>query len=224
MLSNQSIIKALIAIMTILILPLSANADDSYKERGITVGASFGIFSNYNNDYHSIIATPRVGYRFNNKWRAGLMLKYQKLREHTTSLAYGAFGQWTAIGNIHEGFRLFIDLSAYNSAIIDTYDYDWDGGCLFDREYSTYHPDDSPKYYPDDDPGYKMFEAGFTPGVAYRFPNSKIDITLRYLFIGFNHSTLGHNYPKGTHGCLGKSDWIIDAGLRRLELGLAINF
>ncbi|ROT14577.1 hypothetical protein [Paramuribaculum intestinale] len=67
-----------------------------------------------------------------------------------------------------------------------------------------------------------MTEAGVMPCFAYRIPKSPVDIKLRYLFLGFNDS---HRFYKGeAPGCLGRGDWIIDASLRRLEIGASITF
>lgn len=198
------IIKAWVAVMAIILLPLSAYADDEGEERGITIGASFGIFRNYSSDLTEPIITPRIGYRFNNKWEAGAIVKYHKVRAYSSLWAFGGYGQWTVLGVPRYGFRLFVDLSAYYGSISGDYDDD-------------NIPSDSNTL------DQKLFEAGFTPGVAYRIPNTPIDLTLRYLFIGINTAD-DFFFEKGSHGCLGKGDWILDAGLRRLELGVAVNF
>lgn len=67
-----------------------------------------------------------------------------------------------------------------------------------------------------------MKEVGFTPSIAYRIGNSPVELKLRYLFIGFNHSD--RDYKSEAPGCLGRGDWIVDASLRRLEIGASITF
>lgn len=63
-------------------------------------------------------------------------------------------------------------------------------------------------------------EFGFRPGIAYKFKNVPIELKLRYLFIGFNNTSRGFR----TDACLGRGDWIVDAGLNRLEIGASVTF
>lgn len=71
--------------------------------------------------------------------------------------------------------------------------------------------DFSPKDY--------YWEIGVRPGVAYKLKSLPIEFQLRYLFFGFN------NYHYDVENArLRKGDWIIDAGLRSLEIGATVTF
>ena len=63
-------------------------------------------------------------------------------------------------------------------------------------------------------------EFGIRPGVAYKLKNLPIDLKLRYLFLGFNNLSR----VLRTEACLGGGNWIVDAGLNRLEIGAAVTF
>lgn len=176
---------------------VKAQSDDS----GITVGLSFGIGQQrgfYGTHYETnsgIIVTPRIGYRFNEKWEAGAFFKFQKFGKYQNYYGIGGYGEYDAL-KIVDNFSLFIDMQASYSLLNSSAD-----GALGECG---------------------IAEIGFVPGLKYKIPGSPVDIKLRYLFVGFNHSE--KNYKEDSPGCLGRGDWIIDAGLRRFELGVALNF
>lgn len=174
-----------------------AQSDDS----GLTVGLSFGIgqerafYGTHHETNSGVIVTPRIGYRFNEKWEAGAFFKYQKFGKYQNYYGIGGYGEYDAL-KIVDNLSLFIDMKASYSFLNSSAD-----GVLGESG---------------------IAEIGFVPGLKYRIPGSPVDVKFRYLFVGFNHS--GRDYKAESPGCLGRGDWIIDAGLRRFELGVALNF
>lgn len=187
----------------------SVRAESPQDEKGIMVSASFGVFhSHYYRDltYTGLIVAPRIGYRINNNWAVGALYKYKKILSGANIMDYGIFGQYTILGRPEKGFRLFTDLQVAYSKEHDSYDSD----SIIDGPPLPYHRSDN-------------WEVGFTPGVAFRIPGIPVDILLRYLFIGFNNAE--HDFVRYYSHCrLGGGDWIIDAGLHRLELGVSVTF
>lgn len=61
-------------------------------------------------------------------------------------------------------------------------------------------------------------EMGVTPGLAIHIPKVPIVVKIRYLFMGLNDN---ERKAKQLAGCNGRSNWIFDAGRRRLEFSLA---
>lgn len=190
---------------------ISVRAESPQDEKGIMVSASFGVFHSPENshyyDYSGLIVAPRIGYRINNNWEVGTLYKYKKIMRDVNIMDYGIFGQYTILGRHEKGFRLFTDLQVAYSKLHDHYVHDES-------------PFDGP--FPPDPRSYN-WEVGFTPGVAFRIPGIPVDILLRYLFIGFNNAE--HDFVRYYSHCrLGGGDWIIDAGLHRLELGVSVTF
>ena len=198
-------IKALISILLLFAVNLITRATE--PESGVTATLLLGLSQTHYgaNQYHDsefkvgFMFTPRVGYRFNDRWEAGALFKYEKVADAATYYGFGAYGEYNYLRFADNRLRLFVDLQAY---------------------YSTGGRDG----YGDDlgFPGDKEpTEVGFVPGIAYRIHGSKVDLKLRYLFIGFNNND---RWYKDMGVCVGRGDWILDAGLRRLELGVAVNF
>lgn len=84
---------------------------------------------------------------------------------------------------------------------------------LVDWQYSYNHPVNHDSH--------NFTEIGATPGIAYHFEGTGLDIRLCYLFLGFNDSM---RERKEFGGCLGRGNWIIDAGIRRLSIGMSYTF
>ena len=204
----MKILRFILFTCSLILSIISARAELPQDEKGIMVSASFGVFHSYsdgNPTYTGLIVAPRIGYRINNNWAVGALYKYKKILSGANIMDYGIFGQYTILGRPEKGFRLFTDLHVAYSKEHDSYDSDSiDGPPLLDPR-----PDNC--------------EVGFTPGVAFRIPVIPVDILLRYLFIGFNNAE--HNFVRYYSHCrLGGGDWIIDAGLHRLELGVSVTF
>lgn len=170
-------------------------------EQGITTGIYTGLNRWERADHNKVgfSVTPQIGYRFNSKWEAGAMFKFDHYSDLVNYYGIGAYGRYNCVLTPNGAFRLFVDGQAY------------------------YSIGDYEKYYGGDltDNSVNPVEIGLTPGIAYRIHGSKVDLKLRYLFIGFNNND---RWYKEMGGCVGRGDWILDAGLRRLELGVAVNF
>lgn len=183
-----------------------ASAIDLGDDRGMTLSAFFGINQRHYyesdlpndpfNEFDPVI-TGRIGYRFNNKWEAGAFYRQERCKGWNHYYGIGVYGEWSFF-RFSPGFRLIAEGHAsYN--IADHNDH-W-------RGYPFYK---------------NMTEVGIIPCIAFRIPHSPVDIKLLYLFIGFNDSF--YLYKSDAPGCLGRGDWIIDASLRRLEIGASITF
>lgn len=192
-------ITFLIIIMEMWLLPFHVKAgifDNPDKGLSVELGFSLSRIEQYHNDggptrdfyATGTVFTPRVGYRFNNAWEAGMMFRYDK-NDVADFQGYGAFVEYSFIRVPVCNIRIFADGQyVYNHEELD----------------------------------HNFSEAGITPGVAVNIPTTPIDIKLRYLFIGYSNDI---GMRKDVGGCLGhKGNWILDAGLRRLELSVAVNF
>ena len=183
------------------------------KERGISISAMFGLtqkhylhgtsFGIEKDKYTGPIITPRVGYRFNKKWEAGVLFRYEKSGKHDNYYGIGGYGELNYL-RFNNGIKLFVDMQAIYSI--------QSGGHGADN--------DNPDCYSNINDN--ITEIGFVPGVAYNIPNTPVDLRLRYLFIGFSNSE--KDYKSNVNGCLGRGDFILDGALRRLEIGLSETF
>lgn len=178
----------------------SVRAQDVVPEKGVTATAMFGLSqcrSLHGTGKESsigVVITPRIGYRLNPAWEAGGMFRYEKFGRNLNCYGIGAYGEYS-FWRSDVGLRAFVDMQGYYSIPNSGND----GG-----------NEDS------------FVEAGLTPGLAYHIANSPVDLKLRYLFVGFNNSE--RFYKTDAPGCLGRNDWILDASLRRLEIGLSVMF
>lgn len=201
--------RFILVIWSLILFGLFASAETKQDERGVVVDLSFGIFhsdqkyTNYNQSithdhYCGLIVAPRIGYKLNNKCTVGVMYKYQSFLEHANTMDYGMFGEYTVAGKSNQGFRVFVDMHGVYSHM----KYDYDGGSV---------------------PEKNNWEVGFTPGMAFHIPRTRVDLLLRYLFVGFNSNKF-YFVRKCAKGCLGGGDWILDAGLHRLQIGASVTF
>lgn len=200
-------IKKIFILFLLSVFTFTVKAVESESLSGVTATLLLGLSQTHYgaNQYHDsefkvgFMFTPRVGYRFNDRWEAGALFKYEKVADAATYYGFGAYGEYNYLRFVDNRLRLFVDLQAYYSAG-GRDGYGDDLGAPEDKQPT---------------------EVGFVPGIAYRIPGSKVDLKLRYLFIGFNNND---RWYKEMGGCVGRGDWILDAGLRRLELGVAVNF
>lgn len=193
--------KRIVSIITVIVglwlMPVNSQAGIfDNPDKGMTAEMGLGIsrVSEYTvgvpyEELHKtgVIYIPRLSYRFNSNWSAGIIFRYDS-NNFDSYKSYGAFAELSFLKIRSCWLRVFTDLHyLYNHSDI--------------RNFT---------------------EIGLVPGIALNIPGSPIDIKLRYLFIGFNDGYYRH---KDVGGCLGRrGDWILDAGLRRLELGVAVNF
>lgn len=198
--------KKIITFVLAALFAVQGYAADRNKEKGLTVGVGFGLsYANHDmystEDHVGMIAVPKVGYRLNPRWEVGGMVKYE---------------------NASTTFDSYIGIGPYSEYTFATAA---DGNLrFFARAQAVLSIDASENYNADiDSPDSKgcPFDIGLTPGVAYRIPGSPVDLKLTYLFIGFNNND---RWYKELGGCLGRGNWIIDAGVRRLEIGATVQF
>ncbi len=198
--------KKIITFVLAALFAVQGYAADRNKEKGLTVGVGFGLsYANHDmystEDHVGMIAVPKVGYRLNPRWEVGGMVKYE---------------------NASTTFNSYIGIGPYSEYTFATAA---DGNLrFFARAQAVFSIDTSENYNADiDSPDSKgcPFDIGLTPGVAYRIPGSPVDLKLTYLFIGFNNND---RWYKELGGCLGRGNWIIDAGVRRLEIGATVQF
>lgn len=203
---------AIIAMLS-LFLCNQTSAQQIGKEQGFSVTAMFGLsqsrylrgttFGSDRKTYTGPVITPRVCYRFNKKWEAGLLFRYEKFGEYSNYYGIGGFGEYNYL-RFNNGIKLFVDMQAIYSI--------QSGGYGADNDNPDCHSNINDN----------ITEIGFVPGVAYNIPQTPVDIKLRYLFVGFNHSS--KDYKADTKDCLGRGDFILDGALRRLEIGLSVTF
>lgn len=168
-------------------------------EKGAVAEINFGLTRTSSNilirNEIGMIVDGRVGYKLDKHWIAGAMIKYENIKSPCRKfLGFGAYG--------HYRFNRMKRLPL----------------TFFIESYALYSTDRDRPYAPGDK---NKVEVGFVPGLSYTIPKTPLDVKLRYLFIGYNNE---NKYLKSNGGCLGRGDWVIDAGLRRLELGLAVTF
>lgn len=201
--------RLIITIMAAFCAIYQSQAIDFSDDRGITVSALFGVshshrsFNHHSDNHYGLVASPRIGYKFNADWEAGALFRYEKFKDYNEYVGVGIYGEWSFMRFASE-LRLITEAHATFNAYVSN-------GYLINGYNNTY-----PYKHTD------MTEVGFTPCIAYRIANSPVDLKLRYLFIGFNHSE--RSYKAEAPGCLRRGNWIIDASLRRLEIGASITF
>lgn len=210
----KSIMKAFWAAIVlatgIAMAPTAVAASNGEKESGRVIGVMFGL-NHKSNEYWShtgMIVRPNLGYRINPQWEVGAFFKYEDLDDHTYS--GGLYGDFTAYQFGETGLSLVVEAQA--SIIAMPREYDSDYALLL-----AGIPD-----FPSHSDSNVFFECGFTPGLRYHIPKTPVDIKMRYLFVGYsnNRRWVKADYP----GCLGRGDVILDAGLRRLEVGVSLIF
>ena len=200
----------LLIVLAVMVLPLAARAADGTEQKGWNVGLGASISKN---DLQEVMfeLTPRAGYRINPRWELG---GYLQIIPHNYLSEYGhfgigVFGEYTLLSKWR--LRLFIDGKA--SANIG-----W--GELIPSAELPY-PTPTANYETPHRLRSTYYEVGFIPGLAYRFPGSRMELKLRYMYAGFVDSG---DWYKMAPGCHGSKSFIFDTGLRRFEFGLAYNF
>ena len=167
-------------------------------ERGMTAGISLGLSDSDHSHSVGIIVRPNIGYRFSRTWETGAFFRYEDCRGldvYNLSL----YGEYDFFPFRNDNFSLFVDLQAGLGWI--PLDYDAEMGAK--------------------EPNTTFVEIGFVPGVKYHIPGTKANIRLRYLFVGFNNYKGGYNNHRA---CIDNGDFLLDASLRRLEIGISVNF
>ncbi|MCM1483872.1 MAG: hypothetical protein NC043_06015 [Muribaculaceae bacterium] len=184
---------------------MALSASSPEIKNGINAEMDFGMGSNFKKEKFFMLH-PRVGYRFTSRLEAGLMTKFNfNGRASDPFVEIGAYGRYNYL--LYNQFRWFVDAQAV-----------WAGGYYIDNWPGASADFKAPREF-----RHSFTEFGIVPGVAYRIPNTAIDIKVRYLFIGFN-KTYNDCPFKDAQGCHTKGDFIFDAGWRRLEIGVSYDF
>lgn len=188
----------LICCMVLFAAPALSATDTT--EEGMTAGISLGL-SNSSYDHHvGMVVRPNVGYRFNRTWEAGAFFRFENNGWGDKIYNLSLYGEYNFFPFVNQRFSLFVDFQA-GKGWVPTY-YDFAPGSSKHR----HHTD---------------VEIGFVPGIKYHIPGTQANLRLRYLFVGYNNYS---GYNESSDASLGGDDWGIDAALRRLEIGISVNF
>lgn len=163
----------------------------------------------------TVIVDLRAGYSINSMFTLGAMMKSENYSDDWHFKCWGGFAEYRFFKASRIPLYLFVDLHGYHAKghTVRVIMY---GAVSKDALYGTEF--------------LKNFtEIGFTPGIGFTIPRTPLSIRLRYLFIGFNDANshgIPGTYYKDYRGCLGGGNWIVDAGLRRLEISVSatLNF
>lgn len=169
---------------------------ENTNESGMTAGISLGL-SDANSFHHiGMIIRPNLGYRINRHWETGVTFRFENTGLGTKTYTPMAYGQYNFHPFTCDRLSVFVDFQG--GVLLIPLDYDSEPGAK--------EPDDC------------YAEIGFVPGLKYNIPGCNAALKLRYLFLGYSNC----RYVR-PHG-IGHGPWALDASLRRLEIGISINF
>lgn len=183
-----------------LFLSLPTNLQAQSKDKGFFVEGSVSYASDRQSkvftDEFSII-TPAVGYQFNDKWSAGVKISFSTSDDFR-------FNWFSSTPFVRYNFCSLGKANLFTEGKISGY--------LF--------PD--PGEGRKDDPHF--IEAGFSLGVSYPF-NEHLKLVCQYLHIGYSNEYRDSNKRCSKHGLnLHSGDWVLDANIKRLSIGLSWTF
>ncbi len=191
---------AAILIGCIALLAAPSLSASETSEQGMTAGISLGL-SNSNRHHHvGMVVRPNVGYRFNRTWEAGAFFRFENNGWGGKIYNLSLYGEYNFFPFADKRFSMFVDFQAGKGWLPTVYD---DDPTVSNHRHHT------------------DVEIGFVPGMKFHIPGTQADLRLRYLFVGYNNYNI---YTHRSHAVIGGGDWIIDAALRRLELGISVNF
>lgn len=162
--------------------------------------------------------TTAIGYKFHPRWNAGVGLTFEAGK-------YREFRPKTSVFASYDFFR-YHRLSVFAQL---------QGSYCYTKEYSPldgFNPDGinnsnslDPIIY-----RHEMWECGVRFGASVNI-NNHLSVMLRYLFIGYSTRNDYNRFKKGItdnygnlSGIVGKHNFIMDAGLRPLQLSLRYTF
>ena len=195
------------AVLSLLCLTLSssflrAESNGRFpKNLFVEFGVGYTCFFDYGWDIKSAgpILTPMIGYKFHPRWAIGFGVKFQ----------------------IEESIRR---LYKPMPTLFVSYDFlRFKHFSVFAQLQGTYGKDKmhyDGNYLVPDTNNHDLWECGARFGAAYEL-NSHFSARLRYLFIGYSKRSDADDYRRGV---VGDNDFIMDAGLRPLELSLRYTF
>ncbi|MBD5308731.1 MAG: porin family protein, partial [Bacteroides sp.] len=172
-------------------------------EKGLTAGIGLGLGQLYDGDDSYVMIQPKIGYRFNQRVEAGVMARvdvacfHRAFYDTITALSYGGYINYNYL--FTGPFSFFVSGRAMHI-----------GNEISKHLFEGAHKPHSTGEY------------GITPGLRYKLRSLPIELTLNYIFIGYMDYKDPWDY-KDAPGCWG-SRWVLDMGLRRLEIGAAVTF
>ena len=197
--------KKLLVLLILLTAGLQGFGRIVDDEKGLTAGVGLGLGQLYRNHDTYVMIQPKVGYRFNQRVEAGVMGRvdvacfHRWFDETETAFSYGGYINYSylikgPLSFVVSGRAMHIENKYGERLMMMTPRID---------EASTN-------------------EFGITPGVRYKLRCVPVELTLNYIFLGYMDYKKPWDY-KDAPGCWG-SRWVLDMGLRRLEIGAAVTF
>ena len=187
-----------------LVLFLPTNTQAQSKDKGFFVEGNLSYASDFWKNYKRdggvtdefFIITPAVGYQINEKWSVGF------------KVGFSTSGNYMFNWNSYTPFIRYNILSfgktcLFTEAKVSKFDWNeiLDGGRNND-----------------------FIEAGFSLGVSYPF-NEHLKLVCQYLHIGYSNEYRDRNNRCSKHGLnLHSGDWVLDANIKRLSIGLNWTF
>lgn len=170
----------------------------------IELGFSIDQHNNYYNEdkYTSPVITPMIGYRFHSRWTAGAGVGFETGHNRLHKPKYSVFATYDIVRS--DRWSVFVQGQA-------AYSHKKEEVILLGDPNATHGP-----IYEKHD----WWEGGVRFGASYDF-NDHFSALVRYLYIGYSSRT---PYSKKIDGVLGKHDFIMDAGVRPLQLSLRYTF
>ena len=188
-----------------LALLIPANLQAQSNDKGFFVEGSVSYASDYSGGYNGngskrtgdfFIITPTIGYQFNDKWSAGFKVGFSTSGNYMFNWnSYTPFVRYNILS--------FGKTCLFTEAKVSKFDWNeiLDGGRNND-----------------------FIEAGFSLGISYPF-NEHLKLVCQYLHIGYSNEYRDSNKRCSKHGLnLHSGDWVLDANIKRLSIGLNWTF
>ena len=206
---QQNVMKKFFPLLLGLALLIPANLQAQSNDKGFFVEGSVSYASDYSGGYNGngskrtgdfFIITPTIGYQFNDKWSAGFKVGFSTSDDFV-------FNWFSSTPFVRYSFCSLGKANLFTEGKISGY--------LF--------PD--PGEGRKDDPHF--IEAGFSLGISYPL-NEHLKIVCQYLHIGYSdeYNDVNDNAKfSAKHGLnLHSGDWVLDANIKRLSIGLNWTF
>lgn len=203
---QQNVMKKFFPLLLGLALLIPANLQAQSDDKGFFVEGSVSYASDYSGGYNGngskrtgdfFIITPTIGYQFNDKWSAGFKVGFSTSGDFMFNWnSYTPFVRYNfcSLGKANLFTEGKVSIFGYHDVI---------GG-------------DS-----------NFVEAGFSFGISYPL-NKHLKIVCQYLHIGYSdeYNDVNDNAKfSAKHGMnLHSGDWVLDANIKRLSIGLSWTF
>ena len=196
--------KQITLFLFFLVLFLPTNTQAQSDDKGFFVEGNLSYASDFwKNDKRDggvtdeyFIITPAVGYQITEKWSVGFKVGFSTSGDFTFNWnSYTPFVRYNILS--------FGKTCLFTEAKVSKFDWNeiLDGGRNND-----------------------FIEAGFSLGVSYPF-NEHLKLVCQYLHIGYSNEYRDSNKRCSKHGLnLHSGDWVLDANIKRLSIGLNWTF